>query len=295
MRKAIFGHAEYATVNNRIRLALEDKHPLVAVHRGSPGGSIVENTAPAVHAAIVEGADIVEIDVIRSADGAFFVFHDGYEGHYFNLQRSILDLTAAEIESLQYEVFVQAKAKSYGVEKLSTILNRFPNTILNIDRSWSFWDTLLPYLDEFDCADRVLLKAPGDSSSLWFLDRHETPYPFMPIVQDEEELQLALSHSSINTVAVEVLARDDNCYFADASVLRGLKERGFLIHLNALNLANRRNLYLGWDDETSVLIGPDQGWGKLIDQGADMIQTDWPGLLNHYISGRTLSARDDGQ
>jgi glycerophosphoryl diester phosphodiesterase len=41
---------------------------LIAVHRGSSMGNVVENTIPAFHAAIQSGADILEIDIIRSTD-----------------------------------------------------------------------------------------------------------------------------------------------------------------------------------------------------------------------------------
>ena len=29
--------------------------------------------------------------------------------------------------------------------------------------------------------------------------------------------------------------------------------------------------------------GPDKGWGRLIELGADIIQTDWPSLLRDYL------------
>ena len=45
-------------------------------HRGSPGPTCVENTVPAVAAALSAGADGVEVDLRLSADGVLVVSHD---------------------------------------------------------------------------------------------------------------------------------------------------------------------------------------------------------------------------
>lgn len=279
-------------LKQRLVNALNAKHPLVAVHRGSPGGCIVENTALAVRAALAEGADIVEIDLIQSTDGDFFVFHNGYEKLYFDLDRDIRTLSTKEIENLQYEDFIQSSVQKFSVEKLSTVLQSCPDALLNIDRSWAYWNDLLGFLDEFDCADRVLLKAPGDSPELEILANHPIKYGFMPIAKTMADLDRALAMPGLSVVAVEVLAEDAASPFAKAETLSQLKDHGILVFVNALNLANRKNLYLGWDDETSVLIGPESGWGRLITQGADIIQTDWPGLLNLYLESRAESVSE---
>ena len=41
-----------------------------------------------------------------------------------------------------------------------------------------------------------------------------------------------------------------------------------------------------FDDDISVLCDPDRGWGRLLDMGFDIIQTDWPGPLKEYIVTR---------
>ena len=50
---------------------------------------------------------------------------------------------------------------SFKVEKLEDVLNTFKGDILiNIDRSWEYWDTLLPFLDQFEMEDQIILKSP---------------------------------------------------------------------------------------------------------------------------------------
>jgi glycerophosphoryl diester phosphodiesterase len=50
--------------------------PLLIAHRGSHGPGLPENTLPAFDAAVAAGAEMVELDVRRTADGALVIFHD---------------------------------------------------------------------------------------------------------------------------------------------------------------------------------------------------------------------------
>lgn len=286
MRFTVLGDPNYVDINRRLLAAANTRTPLVAVHRGQNAGSVVENTAKAVRAAIVSGADIVEIDVIESTDGDFFTFHNGYEEAYFGLDRDILTLSTAELEELQFDLYVSAEAEKYGLERLSLMLSAFPETILNIDRSWDYWDRLLPFMDEFECADRVLLKSPVSEEWLGSLASHQVKYPYMPIVKTTQDVEFALNYPDINLVAVEIVAASTDCALASPSFVEQLHERNLLVQLNALNLPNRVPLFLGWDDEVSVLDEPEKGWGRLVDHGADIIQTDWPMLLRHFLASR---------
>lgn len=277
------GASEHREINHRFQDLLADHRPLVVVHRGSGGGSIAENTLKAVRAAIAQGADLVEVDLIRSTDGEFFLFHNTYEKLHFDLDTDIRDLDSVGIDKLRYEWQLRSSTGSYGVEKLSNVLENCPDTILNIDRSWDYWDTLLTYLDDFDCVDRVLLKSPAEASLMEMLSSHPTPYPYMPIVKTKEDLELALGYRSLNTVAVEILAAHPDDYLARPELIGELHKYGLMVQLNALNLPNGVPLFLGWDDESSVTGNPATGWGRLVDHGADLIQTDWPLLLKRYL------------
>ena len=52
-------------MNTKFYKALEEKKLLIAAHRGSFGGSIIDNTELSAKVAISLGADIVELDAIR--------------------------------------------------------------------------------------------------------------------------------------------------------------------------------------------------------------------------------------
>ena len=53
--------------------------------------------------------------------------------------------------------------------------------------------------------------------------------------------------------------------------------------LNAIIFNDVRILYAGYNDNVSILEGPEKGWGVLVNNGADIIQTDWPQILSRYL------------
>lgn len=276
------GAERYAEVNRRLQAFAASQRPLIVVHRGSGTGSIAENTALAFIAAIRHGADIIETDVIASTDGEYFLFHNGYERLHFGMEEDIRNLSAADLRAQQYEWCRRAGTEPYGLEPLETILTGFTGTIFNVDRSWRYWPELLDHMTRYDVTDRILLKSPVQDDALERLARCAEPYPFMPIVKTATELETVLRHADINTVVVELIAREADSELADPAVIRELHERGILVMLNAINLSDRQPLFLGWDDETSLTDGPEHGWGRLISHGADLVQTDWPAPLRDY-------------
>jgi glycerophosphoryl diester phosphodiesterase len=70
----------------------------VAAHRGSVSAAAPENTLDAFNAAIAAGADAIELDVRRLADGDLIIFHDAAIG-----ERRLNTLTRAEIDELAPE------------------------------------------------------------------------------------------------------------------------------------------------------------------------------------------------
>ncbi|MGZ4352292.1 MAG: glycerophosphodiester phosphodiesterase [Gaiellaceae bacterium] len=73
--------------------------PLAIAHRGDPY-AFRENTLPAFAAAVRAGADMVEIDVRRMADGAVVVLHDPTLERLWGLARPVAELTLAEVRAV---------------------------------------------------------------------------------------------------------------------------------------------------------------------------------------------------
>ncbi|MGE8205453.1 glycerophosphodiester phosphodiesterase family protein [Heyndrickxia sp. NPDC080065] len=265
-----------------IKEKLENNPFLIAVHRGSSMGNIIENTTPAFHAAIQSNADILEIDIIRSTDGKFYLFHDGNEKRLLGQNRNIKTMDSNEIDSLYYRNNI-GHVVNFKVEKLEDVLTTFKGDILiNLDRSWEYWETLLPFLDQFHMEEQILLKSPVNKSYLDLLDIHPVKFAYIPIIKKLEEIEIVTAYKHINLVGMEIIAEDKESPLFQDETIQMIKEEELLIWINAIRLDDEHVLFAEFDDDTSIIKGPEYGWKKLLEKRADMIQTDWPCLLNNY-------------
>lgn len=229
---------------------------------------------------------MVEIDVVSSTDGTFFLFHDGYEQRHFGITDNIRTLSTAQIDNLNYS-WCSETAGIYPVERLSTLLEACPETFFNVDRSWFWWPRLLDYLAEHGRPDHLILKSPATAEFIELLAAHPVKFPYIPFVSSVEEVEdVWNARHDVNVVGFELVTADGAHPFCRPSYLRSLQSRGLLILVNAMNMPNGAPLYAGHDDESSLLGDPDTGWGYMVDRGVDIIQTDWPGPLREYLRTR---------
>src|SRR5213594_3795959 len=80
-------------------MRMESFMPLVIAHRGASAYA-PENTMPAFELAVQQGADMLELDVQRSADGVLVVFHDDTTERWDGRKRLAASCTLAELRSL---------------------------------------------------------------------------------------------------------------------------------------------------------------------------------------------------
>ncbi len=264
---------------------LDELQVLIAVHRGSPGGNIIENTIPAFKAAIQQGGDIIELDVIQSTDGLFYIFHDGMEDKLFHEHDNIKTMDSARIQNLEY-VNSNYQRVNYKADRLEDVLACFEGqtVMINIDRAWDYWTELLPVLDQFQVARQILLKGPVIKEQLAFLNDYGTKYMFMPIVHSVEDIELTLSYPNLNVVGIELIADTKSHPLFQDDVIQRLHSLDLFVWVNAITLDDNVVLYARLDDDVSVIQNPDLGWGKLFEKKIDIIQTDWPAILAAYRS-----------
>jgi hypothetical protein len=285
------GQPRFEHVNREITQLFRQHTPVIIAHRGTPAGTIPENTADAAHAAFLSGADVVEIDVIASRDGAIYVFHTGTEQVNLGRDVTLEELTAAQIDQLRYRMLGRG-GRPRRIERLEEFLSRFRGTkrTFNIDRSWHLWPSLLDELTALDMTDQLLLKCSAtDSRALQALAQHETPFPFMLICRSLAEVDAARELRGINLVGVELIATEESGPFLSTEAITALHDRGQFTLANAEVLGEPEHLFAGFDDEVSVSVHPSLGWGRLCDLGIRAIQTDWPWLLHEYRKSRTES------
>lgn len=288
-----FGQPRYAEQNELLNRKLTENRHLIAVHRGSWAGNVIQSTVPAYKCAFRMGADMVEGDVNRTTDGQLFIFHDGYEKEIFHTEKSIKQMTAAEVESFHPWNTASLQNKD-PINRLSDVLDWLPeDKMINLDRAWDIFPDLLEELDRHpNAVKQVLLKSNvrGDfhgvpvQEALNALSRHPVKYMYMPICYTMEDVEIALSLQDVNVVGCELIAHHETDELYQDWVIASLHDRGLFAWANAIQLGNygRDPLFGPLDDDISVIQDPGSGWGAMFRKGIDIIQTDWPAILYAY-------------
>ncbi|KXT84752.1 glycerophosphodiester phosphodiesterase family protein [Streptococcus oralis] len=284
----MIGQESYQEINRFLNQELEKKKVLIAVHRGSSAGNIVENTIPAYEASLQMGGDIVEADVFKTSDDQLYHFHNGMERKNFQKDFDIRSLSSQELKDLTY-CNSNLSAISYPVEKLEDTLRYFKGRcLINIDRAWDFFPLICDLVKQEDMVEQVILKGPLEEETLQFLAGEETKFLFMPKISKLAQLDLLKQYPEVNIIGVEIKAETEADDFYQAETIQELKDANLCVWINALTMNDEKKLFAGHDDNTSILQSADQGWGVLLEKGADIIQTDWPSLVVRYLESKGL-------
>lgn len=249
-----------------------DPHPfLIVAHRGLARANIIENTVASMQACFLAGADVVEADVIRSTDGQFYMIHDDEEARLFgNDVPNVRTLSSAQIDVLEYKNQLN-EASGARVERFEDFIQALPNDrLLNLDRGWFDLPELLVYLDQFDIAERLLLKTNAKENELKTVAAHPKKYLYFAICRSADEVNLAIAaHAQgVNLVGLELIANHNQHEFLQPNYIHQLKEKGYLVMVNTLNIEAGFILWGQYDDDTSVTAGPQYGWGGSIKTGS---------------------------
>lgn len=270
--------------HSRLHKLITQKKVLIAAHRGTCGGSIVQNTILAYENAIAHGADIIEVDVIQSSDGTYYAFHNGQERLVLGIDRDIRQMTSKEIEEIKIINSIDHRLQQ-RICRLEEILEHFRGRVMiNIDRSWDYWEELLPLLASKEMDEQLILKAKPHKNYLSQLTAFAPNIPFMPICIDPNDL-IAAEEFPVNLAAVEPIFENESSPLLAPDFIRYCKGQGYALWANAITLGDHVTLTAGHDDNNAILHGPDAHWGWLVDKGFDLIQTDWPALLARHLEG----------
>lgn len=270
------------TDNRPLAEAVQKKKVLVAAHRGTCGGNIVWNTSLSYKNALLHGADMIEIDVSMTRDGVFFAFHNTEEEAEFGRKCDIREMTAKEVEEINVLNSIR-NTSGQKVERLEDVLPQFKGKcLINIDRSWFYWEKVITFLKSMEMDDQILLKSGVEKEYLKQLADSGSGLMYMPIVRSAEEWEMVKEYD-VNVAAAELIFRNTDEPLADPKFLKELTDSGIFPWVNAITLNDRDILSGGLDDNHAIGEGFDENWGVLMDMGFRIIQTDWPALLRNYV------------
>ena len=108
--------------------------------------------------------------------------------------------------------------------------------------------------------------------------------PFMTIAWHEDKISEGLMKWKMRFVGIEALFERDDELIASREYIDWMHSNGLMVWGNAIIYNYKAVLAGGHSDDISVAGRQDEGWGWIADRGFDIIQTDWPMPLCHYLN-----------
>ncbi|MBB3962905.1 glycerophosphodiester phosphodiesterase family protein [Rhizobium metallidurans] len=259
----------------------------VVAHRGI-WRNAPENSLSAIERAIAEGYDVVEIDVRRSADDGLFLLHDETLERMGGLDLRSEALASGNLAVLRLRNRDGGEDNDFTLERLPSLAEVFELTR----------DRIFLHLDVKDrevIPDVIALaKAMGVECQVdfWASLKSEKDLRWIrETVLPHDVLFMAKTRLNVPGAAAQLALLGE--------LMPGVCEIYFddLQQLSALNDIRRRNGMTLWVNtldsiacadftDTAALADPDAVWGRLIDAGISVIQTDEAAALKSYLAAR---------
>ena len=264
---------------------------IVVAHRGAFGGNIPCNTIPAYRAALMAGADMIEIDVDMSRDGKLMIFHPGMEPAFLGIKTRIPDMTQEEISNLRYLNYDNTPTQ-FKINTLEEVLEEFKGKcFINVDKFWGHPKEIYEEIKRHNMIDQILVKSSVNDSVIGVLKDLAPDVAYMPIVKKTHPRHEELLKSGIRYVGVECLFTDEADEVCTESFIERMHRDNVLVWANAIIYNYKDQLSAGHSDDTAICESADKGWGWLAKRGFDFIQTDWTAAMTKYLSENGLLYR----
>ena len=241
---------------------------LVAAHRGAHNLH-PENSLPAIRETIELGVDIVELDVKVSKDGVPVLMHDGTIDRTTTGSGKPSDYTLEELK--KFRLIHKKDTTDEQIPTFAEALNLIKNNIMvDIDLKTDQLDPIIEVIKKYGCEDQVFF-FDSDYEALQYIKASDQEFMLMPRAYSYE-----MADSAIVRFEPEVVHIDFSFY--NQEVVELIKSNNARIWINAL----------GKPDQQIVSGDAEQAVNELLKHGANIIQTDQPGLLLEELRNRNL-------
>ena len=210
-------------------------HRLIVCHRGATGGNIPCNTLPAFEIALLQGADMIEVDVSCTADHVLCIFHPRMESRHLNKDCSIPEMTWKQVKELRY-VNMNRTATQFGIMALDELLEHFKGRCyINLDKFWSAPSEIYQAVKRHNMIDQVLVKSPPTEEVVRVLEQLGPDVPFMPVIYEGKDFPHDnLLHRNINYIGVEVVYPDEDSIYATTEFVDSMHRDNKLVWVNSI-------------------------------------------------------------
>lgn len=259
--------------------------PLLVAHRGVCGANIPCNSIASYIIALSQGADVVEIDVSKSKDGKFYVFHPGME-HVFLKSKGLWELDSSEIDKLRL-LNQDSVETSYKVPTLEEVLLLLKDkAYINVDKFWTDVEGISDVIRKCGVEKQVIVKTHVDEKALEAVTKYAPDFMFMPLIWHKDNVTDMLIKNGVNVIGAELLFSSENDACVSDEYIKEMHDKNLLLWVNSIVYNEKDVISAYHTDDISLYDNPDKGWGWLIDKGFDFIQTDWLLMLKDYIKNR---------
>ena len=266
----------------------KSKNVLVVCHRGD-WRNFPENSIPAIESVIEMGADVVELDIQLTKDSVLVLMHDGTIDRCTTGKGRVADLTYEELQKFYMKTAHGTRCSlDLKVPTLREALEVCKDRIvINIDKGYNHYGLVLALAEEMGMTEQILIK--GSSSLARIREKmaaNAQNLLYMPIITPTNAKSMALFEEYIADdepqLAYEICWGE---YTPEVeSAMQRLIADGSKLWVNSL----WNSLCGGLSDDVAWVTSADEVYGKLVDMGATMIQTDRPEYLLEYLRERGL-------
>lgn len=261
---------------------------IVVAHRAC-WRSAPENSISAIRQCIDRGVTAIEIDVRRTADDILVLMHDETADRTTSGTGKVSELTYYELSGFRLRNRDGGPATGMTNERPPTLRDAFEASkgalLINIDAKEDVFGDAYELAAQFGIQDLVLFKkeTPFSEEEYRSLGLPDGANFMNKITQSNGGLaELAYQHEWTDPIALEIKFSDES-YVTEFVELRETRTLRFWV--NTMSGYPEKNA--GHSDELAV-VDPEEHWGRLIELGFTMIQTDEPESLLAY-----LKASDD--
>ena len=258
---------------------------LVASHRGD-WRNYPENSIPAIESVIRMGVDIMELDLKLTKDSVLVLCHDHTIDRTTSGKGRVRDITYDSIRRCKLRRAHNVVTDDLRMPTLREALEVCKDRIVvNIDQGYEYYDLALAVTEELGVTDQVLIKGkrPAEVVAAKF-----AAYPhnmmYMPVIDilkpQGRELFEEYRKSEKQPLAYEV-CWDEYTPEVEACMKR-IVDGGSKLWVNSL----WPSLCGGLNDDRAFRGETEEVYGRLLDMGATIIQTDRPELLIRYLESK---------
>ena len=262
----------------------QSRYVVVACHRGD-WRNYPENSLGAIESVIRMGADIVEIDLKLTKDSVLVLSHDRTCNRMTTGKGDISTMTYDSLATFNlktaHNVAIPGTRITTFQEALEACKDRI---VINVDQGYQYYDLVVKLTDAMDMTDQILIKGKK-AREVVAREMEGSRMMYMPIIdiQKPKGKDLFAQYEDWYAQTGEKPLAYDVCFSELNEEVEACCQKviaqGSKLWINTL----WASLCGGYEDDAAFEGDPDKVYGKILDLGTSIIQTDRPELLIGWL------------